>query len=187
MTHPFEDFDDFVNDDNLLSDKKKKKVDGKKKGNRNELNLTKILNKRFGEGFSRSIGSGNRWSQVHSMSKNAREIFSGDLVVPEGFKFVIESKGGYDNIDLSSIFSHGSSELNNFLEQAFKDSKRCDKKPMLCWKKTRRPWLAFLLEEELQNLNFKYALKYNKWIAVSLERLLELDDEFFFGTKNNDE
>lgn len=187
MSHPFEDFDDFVNDDSLLSEKKKKKVDGKKKGNRNELNLTKLLNKRFGEGFSRSVGSGNRWSQVNALSKNAREVFSGDLVVPEGFKFVIESKGGYDNIDLSSIFCHGNSELNNFLEQASKDSKRCDRRPMLCWKKTRKPWLAFVLTEDLESKQFKYSLKYSKWTAVSLERLLELDDEFFFKRKDDDQ
>lgn len=186
MTHPFEDLDDFITEEESLFKTKKKKVDGKKKGNRNELNLTKILNKRFGEGFSRSIGSGNRWSQVSNLSKNAREVFSGDLVVPEGFKFAIESKGGYDNIDLSSIFCHGNNELNNFLEQAYKDGQRCERKPMLCWKKTRRPWLAFVLAEDLGDLTFKYALKYNKWIAVSLERLLELDDEFFFQRTNND-
>lgn len=180
MTHPFEDFDDFITEEETLFSKKKKKVDGKKKGNRNELNLTKILNKRFGNGFSRSVGSGNRWSQVACLSKNATEVFSGDLVVPQGFRFVIESKGGYDNIDLSCIFCHGNNELNNFLEQASKDSKRCGRRPMLCWKKTRRPWLAFLLTEDLLNSEFKYSLKYGKWTGVSLDSLLQLDDTFFF-------
>ena len=46
--------DDFFTDD-LLKDRKKRKkrkADGKKKGNRTELELVKVFNKRFGGGFS---------------------------------------------------------------------------------------------------------------------------------------
>ena len=85
MSCEFEDADDFVLDD--LFKKKNKKVDGKKKGNRTELDLTKLLNNRFKTGFSRSVGSGNRWSQTNHLPKHAQDIFSGDLVVPSGFKF----------------------------------------------------------------------------------------------------
>jgi hypothetical protein len=180
MTYEFEDSEDFVSDDDFLNPKKKKKkVDGKKKGNRTELDLTKVLNKRFGTGFSRSVGSGNRWSQVNNLPKHARDVFSGDLIVPAGFLFAIESKGGYDAIDMSSIFIRGNSELDKFLEQASSDAKRCDRKPMLCWKKTRKPWLAFLLTKDLEGYEFKYKLIYGKWTAVALEYLLELEDKFF--------
>ena len=44
MNYEFEDLNDFITDDDLLSRKKGKKVNGKKKGNRKELELTKILN-----------------------------------------------------------------------------------------------------------------------------------------------
>ena len=108
MSYNFEDFEDFVTDEDLLNKKKKKKVNGKKKGNRTELELTKILNKRFGTGFSRSVGSGNRWSQTNHMPKHAQEIFSGDLIAPLGFKFVLESKGGYE----PSSFKCTPSEVN---------------------------------------------------------------------------
>ena len=47
MKHDFEEYDDFVQDDSLLANKKKKKVNGKKKGSRTELDLTKILTERF--------------------------------------------------------------------------------------------------------------------------------------------
>jgi hypothetical protein len=72
--------------------------------------------------------------------------------------------------------------LNGFLEQASKDGRRpgVNRKPMLLWKKTRRPWLAFVHNEELEGLHFKYKFVYGKWTAVALERLLELDDSFFF-------
>jgi len=176
--HEFEEYDDFLQDDSLLKGPAKKKVNGKKKGSRTELDLTKILTERFGKGFSRSVGSGNRWSQAY-LPKHAAEVFSGDLVVPKGFKFVIESKGGYDGIDMSSIFVRGNSELDGFLEQATSDSKRCGRKPMLCWKKTRKPWLSFVHTEELEGHDFKYSMKYGRWTALALEHLLKLPDEFF--------
>jgi len=185
MKHDFEDIDDFVTDD-ILSKKKTKKVDGKKKGNRTELDLTKLLNARFGEGFSRSVGSGNRWGQVNHLPKHAREVFSGDLIVPKGFRFVIESKGGYDSIDMSSVFVRGNSELDGFLDQVTQDSKRCGRKPMLCWKKTRKPWLAFVHAKDLAGRTFKYKLQYGKWSVVALEHLLKLDDDFFLDKDSSD-
>ncbi|RTK95651.1 MAG: hypothetical protein EKK64_06230, partial [Neisseriaceae bacterium] len=165
MSHEFEDSEDFVLDD--LFKNKKKKVDGKKKGNRTELDLTKVLNARFKSGFSRSVGSGNRWSQT-VLPKHAQDIFSGDLVVPQGFKFVIESKGGYDDVDLSNIFLKGNNVIDSFLKQVTSDSKRCDRKPLLCWKKTRKPWLAFILTKDLpEEDNFQYTLRYRNWTAVA--------------------
>jgi hypothetical protein len=182
--HEFEEYDDFVNEDDILANKKKKKVNGKKKGSRTELDLAKILIERFGQGFSRSIGSGNRWSQAQ-LPKHAAEVYSGDLVVPKDFKWVIESKGGYDGIDMSSVFVRGNSELDGFLEQATSDSKRCGRKPMMCWKKTRKPWLAFVMNEELVGKDFKYSMKYGKWTAVALEHLLKLEDDFFIDVNHS--
>ena len=181
MTHEFEELDDFIIGDDILGEKRKKKVDGKKKGNRTELELVKILNTRFGTGFSRAVGSGNRWGQVDHLPKHARDVFSGDLVVPKNFKFVIESKGGYDSIDMSSVFVHGNSELDNFMSQVTDDSKRCNRKPLLCWKKTRKPWLAFVHTIELKGLEFKYKIEYGKWTGVALEHLLKLEDSFFIS------
>lgn len=177
MSYEFEDYDDFNLEE--LSRKRKSKINGKKKGNRVELDLSKILTKRFGQGFTRSVGSGNRWSQVKNLSEDATQVFSGDLVCPKKFKFVLESKGGYDNIDMTSIFVRGNSELDGFLEQAMKDSKRCGRKPMLCWKKTRKPWLAFLLTPELDGYEFKYKMQYGIWTCVALDHLLRLEDSFF--------
>ena len=176
----FEDFDDFLIEDEVLKERKKKGINGKKKGNRTELDLAKLLNVRFGEGFSRTVGSGMIGTQRgHYLPKHARDVFSGDLVVPKGFKFVIESKGGYESIDMSSVFVHGNSELDNFMNQVTDDSKRCGRKPLLCWKKTRKPWLAFVHTVELKGLEFKYKMEYGKWTCIALEHLLKLEDSFF--------
>ena len=62
--------DDFSGlDVDEIQSKKSKKVNGKKKGNRTELELTKILSSRFNMPFTRSIGSGNRWGQVEKMTE----------------------------------------------------------------------------------------------------------------------
>lgn len=178
-----EDDDQLIED--ILSNRNKKKINSKKKGNRTELELAKILTKRFKQGFSRSVGSGNRWSQTAYLPKHAQDIFSSDLVVPPDFKFSLEVKGGYDGIDLNSIFSRGNSDLNKFLVQAFRDAKRCNKKPMLAWKRSRKPWLVFILKRDLKNYNFMYSLNYNKWVAVALEEFIKLEDSFFFVSEQD--
>lgn len=156
----------------------KKKKDGGRKGKRVERTLSKIFTARFGKDFSRSVGSGNRWGQVASMPTHAKETYSGDITCPEGFKWVLESKGGYEEIDLHSIFIKGNSKLNDFLKQVEDESERCNRKPMLLWKKDRKPWLAFVLSKDLVG-EFAFKLNYKKWSAVALEELLKLDDNFF--------
>jgi len=175
-----EDEDQVVED--ILSNRSKRKINSKKKGNRTELELAKILTKRFKKGFSRSVGSGNRWSQTAYLPKHAQDVFSSDLITPLEFKFILEVKGGYDGIDLNSILVRGNSDLNKFLIQVFRDSKRCNKKPLMAWKKSRKPWLIFVLKKDLAEHvdKFLYTLNYNQWIAVSLEEFIKLDDNFFF-------
>lgn len=180
MKDVYEDSEDQFIDD-ILSNRRNKKINSKKKGNRNELELSKILTKRFNKGFSRSVGSGNRWSQTAYLPKHAQKVFSSDLVVPSEFKFALEVKGGYNGIDLNSIFLRGNSDLNQFLSQAYKDAKRAEKKPLLAWKKDRKPWLVFILTEDLSGgEEFKYKFVYQKWTAVALDDFLKLSDDFFF-------
>jgi hypothetical protein len=170
-------FDDYDVDD-IAKNKPKKKVNGKKKGNRTELDLTKLLTARFNQPFSRTVGSGSRWSQAN-LPQHAKEVFSGDIVVPKSFKFTIESKGGYDSIDIGALFISGNKELDSFLDQATDDAKRCSRKPMLCWKRTRKPWITFIHTSDLPNHDFKYTIQYRQWTGIALEHLLTLPDDFF--------
>lgn len=176
-----ENHDDYFIDDVLNNYKnKKKKVDGKRKGNRTERNVVKVLNERFGTGFSRSIGSGNRWSQTNHLPKHAQDVFSGDLVVPENFAFCIESKGGYDDIDVHGFFDEGNSQIDEFIKQCEEDSKRCNRKPLLIWKKNRKPFLAFIKESDLPHKNFNFYMHYKNYIVLNLKELLLLENDFFF-------
>lgn len=178
-------FDDLDNTYHIEKFKnKKKKVDGGKKGKRVEREIVGILNERFAhlenKTFSRSVGSGNRWGQVKNLPSHAKETLTGDLCCPEGFKFVIESKGGYNKIDLNSIFETGNTELDNFLQQVTDDSKRCGKIPLLVWKRDRRPWLAFMRTEDITG-DYDYKITYREWTCVPVKELLKLADDFFFS------
>lgn len=179
-----EDFD--VED---IFSEKPKKIKSGKKGKRVELELIKALNSRFDKAlssmpsagkFSRSVGSGNRWGQRVHLSKAASDTYSGDIVCPEGFRFVLESKGGYNDIDLCTLFSGSQAELDGFLKQVTDDSKRCGRRPMLLWKKDRKPRIAFLKSEDLTGRSFSCSLVYGEWTAVSYDDLMSLEDDFFF-------
>jgi Holliday junction resolvase len=170
--------EDFIVDDILKP--KMKKINTGQKGKRTERQIVKILSERFQEPFSRTIGSGNRFSQVPNMPQHAQEVFTGDLVTPENFGFVVESKGGYENIDLNAILEDGNSQLDEFIKQVSFDSGRCGRKPMVVWKKDRKPWLAILLTKNLPHLDWQYRIIYREWSIITLKELLSLPKEFFF-------
>lgn len=172
-----DEIDDFEIDDLVKNnrEKKGKRMNSKKKGNRGELELCKVLSKRFApREFSRTIGSGNRWSQVRYVKKD----FLGDIVCPDGFKFVIECKHGYD-IDLHHLMDRKNKQLDDFLKQAADESSRSGLPSILCWKKNNYPWIAFIDRADSESLDVGFI--YGRWMALSLNRLLELPDEFFFS------
>ena len=169
--------------EDILLPKKKKGIKSGQKGKRVERDLVKVLTERFGLGFSRSVGSGNRWGQVSNLPKHAQDTFSGDLVCPEDFKWVFECKGGYNEIDLNGAFDGGNTELDAFLKQAEDESKRTGRTPMLCWRKDRKPWLAFMKTTDLPpGYDVAYMLKYREWTAVNLQELLEKTEDSFWRT-----
>lgn len=187
------DFDDLEVEDILKPKKKKKKrINSKKKGNRGELLVGKVLKKRFDFEFSRTLGSGNRWSQTAYLPKHASDTFSGDLVCPANFRWVVEAKDGYDDdIELHNIIAKGKghSELEEWIKDIKEDAKRSGREPLICWKKKYIPWLAFIKITETNKIpaakKFKFSMQYTDndgetWIIVSLDSVLELDDKFFF-------
>jgi Holliday junction resolvase len=166
-------------------DKRRRKVNSKKKGNRVELELTKILTERFGKNFSRSVGSGNRWGQVFNMPTHAKQTLTGDICPPEGYLWVIECKGGYeDKIDLNG-FVENIAQLDAFIAQSTHDAKESGRKPIIMWKRSRKPWLTMLRLEDMGAFDYRLLLPvhlvYNGWLMVSLEKLLAATkDDFWF-------
>jgi hypothetical protein len=171
--------------EDIFSLKKTKKINSSVKGKSNEREIVKILNDRFKNilsknpswgMFSRTVGSGNRFSQAN-LSYNAKQVFSSDISSPPKFRFTIESKAGYD-IDLCSAFL-GSKELDSFLNQATEDGEKSNKFPMVLWKKNRRPRLSFIHSDKMRR-TYDYQMKYRNWTIVTLADLLSEEDDFFF-------
>jgi len=175
--------DDFEIDDILNNQLKKKKKNSGRKGKRGERSLIEELTERFpNKPFSRTIGSGNRWSQAR-LTEAAKKVFTGDIVTPDNFLFALECKHGYNKINIERAIKKGNKKLDSFLEQVEKDGERVNKNPMMCWKKDYKPWIVFiktsLIPESIENIQYK------NWGIVSLERLLELPDSFFFKGEND--
>lgn len=173
------DDDDLVLDNILENHQKKKKVDGKSKGDRTELGLCKLLTDKFGSEFSRALGSGSRWSQVSNLPEHAKKTLSGDICVPEGFKWVIESKGGYeDDMDAWNIVDGKLTKLDEFIEQVSRDAEYTGRKPIICWKRNRKPWIACVRWQDFTptgiEKEFPNRIQYGKWVVVSLDKLIEV-------------
>jgi len=175
--------DDFEIDDITPKKKKKRKANSGQKGKRAERILCKVLTKRFGKEFSRTIGSGNRWSQVKEMPQHAKDTFTGDICAPEGFLYSLECKNGYeDKIDLGKIFTSRNKTLDGFLKQSIKEAKDCNRLPAICWKRQRKPWVVFVKEKDLKDKkNFPARLIYHGWVCIDLDQWLEQEDSVFFG------
>jgi hypothetical protein len=167
--------DDFEVDDLMAEQaKKKKKLNSKKKGNRVELGLCKVLTEHFGCSFSRSVGSGNGWGRGVNLPSHAKTTFTGDICPPEGFLWVIESKGGYeDDIDLNAIIGENNSQLQKFINQVMDDHGRCGRKPIVVWKRSRKPALAMIQQQELPAGYDKDRMFWNGWVIVNLVDLLQ--------------
>lgn len=183
--------------ENILDNNKKDKpkVDGKAKGDRTELNLCKLLTKHFGTEFTKAPGSGTFATIRESLPEHAKKTLTGDLCVPEKFKWVIESKGGYeDDIDLANALDgDGVTRLDEFIEQSSRDAEYCGRKSIICWKRNRKPWLAMLKVKDLEE-NYSdsisefenytpYRLCYREWVMISLDHLLKNTEKDFWFEK----
>lgn len=179
---------DYILDNDIFDDSKKskKKINSGRKGKGGERQLVNIFNTRFASlldknpswgKFTRSVGSGNRWGQV-TLSHNATNFYSGDIIC-DNFKFVIEAKTGYDDIDLFTAFD-ANKDIDAFLKQVSDDANRCGRKPMLIWKKNRKDHITFI-RENIDTSLFDYKMFYRDWIVISFNSLLNsMNDDFFF-------
>jgi len=155
-----------------------KKVNGKKKGNRVELDLSKILSERFNRTFKRVPMSGafGTFNRNSNLREDAMEILSGDIICPENFKFSIECKGRKDfnfwdllNEDTKNL------EINEWIFQVENDALNSKKEPLLYIKVNNKK--AFVL---FPKKIFKSKVTYGNYSILRFDYFLKFDDSFFF-------
>ena len=159
----------------------KRKINSKQKGSRAELELAKILTERFGTAFARvGVASGARVKNT-KLPDNAVGVMTGDLIVPSGFKFSIESK----SVNIGIDFLDQSAQFDKWLFQAKDDAESIGKIPLLCWKRNRKGWIAAVPLYAFTKSVTPYPLyfsMYRSWVIVKLETLLSIKNGlFWFG------
>lgn len=167
--------------DEVWNNNPKKKRNSGRLGKSGERALGQLFTARFPnhDPFVRAIGSGNRWSQVQ-LGESVQQMFASDLITPASFRFVIECKYSYREIELTSLFGGGNKLLDGFLEQVSRDADRVGKKPMLCWRKPRHPWTAWLRSCDSPERREGTWMDYREWGICGLVELLKQPDPFFF-------
>jgi len=161
----------------------KKRINSKRKGNRAEWELAKILTERFNMPFARvGVASGARVKNTR-LPDNAIEVMTGDLIPPPGFRFSIESKSEKVDIDLLAP----SVQFDKWLKQATCDADSISKIPMLCWKRHRKGWIVAIPSKTLKNgvlplhyTSYGFGVLHRGWIVCRLDALLEANDDRHF-------
>ena len=149
---------------------KPKRKNSRTKGQGFERQIAKTLNDRFKTTeFSRSPGSG-AFATTHQLPEHLK--IYGDLITPKNFKFCIECKKGYNNLNLYSLYNHRS-EFWKFIEQCEKDSGKCNKLPLLIFKQDRQPALAIIsgdinIHQEPQHINIHKNKTYKVYLFNEL-------------------
>ncbi len=163
----------------LTKTKKPKKVNSRNKGHSFERKIATMLNNKFDtKEFSRSPGSG-AFATTHNIPDHLK--IYGDLITPKDFKFCIECKKGYNKENIYSLFNKRS-ELWKFIDQCEKDSKQCNKEPLIIFQQDRQKILAivrsntFNIDIKKIDLTRKSNKEYNNYSMYLLEDLLLNDD-----------
>jgi len=154
----------FMEDNYDLKDMRKKpqRKNSRAKGHGFERQVAKLLNDRLDTTeFSRTPGSG-AFATTHTLPDHLK--IYGDLITPEKFRYCIECKKGYNNINLYSLYNN-SSEIWDFLDQSRKDSQKCQKIPMMLLKQDRKAILAFIPTHKAEEI-----IKGQTYTAVSNKR-----------------
>jgi len=159
-------------------------MNSKKKGNRVELEFTKILSKRFNDTFKRVPASGAHGTNLaHTdLRQDAKEILTGDIICPQWFGFTIEikSRGDFNFWDL--LNRETENEIDQWIKQAKNESAVAKKDWFIIVKiNNKKPFVI---------LEYKYFIDYDllykgSFGIIRLDYFLELPDEFFGKVNTN--
>lgn len=163
---------------NLLK-KKKKKLNSRAKGNRFENKIAKLLNERFQtKEFSRTPGSG-AFATSHKLPDHLQ--LYGDLITPLKFKFIVECKSGYSEVQVCDLLNP-TSNISNMIATAFRDSKKSGKNFLFIIGQNRKKPTVITNDFQLEvgGDYFRGKSRGESIIMYTLEDLLNANDSYFF-------
>jgi hypothetical protein len=152
-------------------------INGNRKGKCWERDFSKILGEIFGGEFRRVPQSGaffggqNR-SRAIGVREDAKEILSGDIIVPLNFPYSIECKS-YKDLDFHKIIQGECKQLDTWLSQAESDAEFSKKKMLLAIKIVRKGEFVCVKESDVQGTVFENGMRYkNKYILADMQFML---------------
>lgn len=157
----------------------KKRLNSRAKGNRFENKISKILNERFNtKEFCRSPGSG-AFATTHTLPEYLK--IYGDLITPEKFKYVIECKKGYNEVQICDLLNPDS-KVSDMIAQANRDSQKSSKKFFLIIGQDRKKPGIITNDFDLivKGDRFSGESRGMPIVMYMLEDLLECKDSCFF-------
>lgn len=163
-------------------------VNGKQKGNRFERDIANLLSERFREhtgieqAFRRNPDSGSFFggkNLARAETHDTEWAVYGDLMCPRKFKFAIECKNYKTAPILNAILTEKVSDWDSWIKQAQQDATASGKEMLLIVKYNRTAVIAFTNPGVVP---FKPIFQYKDTVAHTLDKILELEDSFFFET-----
>jgi hypothetical protein len=157
----------------------KKRLNSRAKGNRFENKVAKLLNERFNtKEFCRSPGSG-AFATTHTLPEYLK--IYGDLITPEKFKYIIECKKGYNDMQICDLLND-TSKVSEMIAQAFRDSQKSSKKFLLIMGQDRKNPAIITNDFDLivRGDRFSGSSRGVAIVMYMLDDLLECKDSCFF-------
>jgi hypothetical protein len=152
----------------------------KRKGNKNELVVAKLLSERFKQSFKRVPMSGG-WGTANEntdVRQDAKEILSGDIICPSNFKFSIEVKSRA-NFNFWELLNKENTEFDEWIKQAEREAVLSKREFLLIIKINNKKLFAVIKHPDFMVLP---CLKYKDYDIIRLDYLLQIEDKFFFTT-----
>lgn len=164
-----------------------KRVNSQRKGKNFERFISKDLEKRFSEPFRRVpcsgglVGGNLNFYKNFSLNESVKRNFSGDIICPEWFPFVIEVKCYKDTPKLHLLLKkEGDATFNKWIEQAKKESAIAQKWWLIIFKITDIRGEIFCaissdyVHLHLKNVNHYNYIKYNDVYIFSYEEFWDM-------------
>ena len=160
----------------------KKRINSKKKGNRAELELAKILTKRFDVPFARVGASSGARVKNTKLPNNAVSVMAGDIIIPDGFRF-----GTFEVKSRKHVINYriANKALDDIIDQAENDAVLTGKPPLICIKANRQGWDVLIPVDEFDHGASlgDYFVRYGSYLVYRLDVLLDSTHDHFWFSK----
>jgi hypothetical protein len=174
------DFDEIPDDP--FNNAPKKRINSKKKGNRWENQVCKILGSAFDDVFRRVpmsggfVGGKNKFRN-YFVNEDAQSQLTGDLITPSWFPFIVECKNYNDSPKVHNLLSIGDKDLDQWIKQAKDEAKTAKKEWLIIFNMTskRKSFAVVDFDRFYFLINNNKVLFPNNYIVYKNSIILDFD------------